>query len=595
MPSAGFAVGDRSNVFRSLYRLRTFAGPYKGMLLFGIGAFLLARIFEALVPMFLKQAIDTMAAGSADMLIPVIGIIGAVLARFAIVTLARLTVRKVGLQVAFDLRQRLYAQLQYQGAQFFSRYTIGDMMTRAVADISLIQRLIAMGTILLVILVFASIVGFGAMLLLSPTLTMLILPPLPFVFAYAWYASKQMGVASRDVQDRLSDLGAHVQENLSGIRTIQAMVQEDNEIRRFAGTNQHYADAFYQQARINSLMATWMPTLAAICSIVILGYGGSLVLSGEISVGTFTAFFMYVNMVVQPFRVAGFIVNLFQRAAVASDRLFEVFDLAPEIADVPTGKTPGLIKGNVSLRGLTFCYPGTDTPVLSDINLEVRAGETITIMGRVGSGKTTLLKQLVRLVDTPPNTVFIDEHDVCDYPLAQLRSQVAMVPQDPFLFGEPLGDNLTYDEPQREVDAIWQAAESADFKETIESLPERLDTLVGERGVTLSGGQKQRATLARGFIRHAPVLVLDDCFSSVDTETEEHILAELSRLRRGLTTILVSHRISTARHSDRIIVLEAGRVAEEGSHAELLSLGGTYAELERIQREGAEEGDYEPR
>jgi ATP-binding cassette subfamily B protein len=213
-------------------------------------------------------------------------------------------------------------------------------------------------------------------------------------------------------------------------------------------------------------------------------------------------------------------------------------------------------------------------------------------MGRVGSGKTTLLKQLVRLVDTPPDTVFIDDHDVRDYPLAQLRSQIAMVPQDPFLFGEPLGDNLTYDEPGRTEDAIWQAAESADLKDTIEAFPERLDTLVGERGVTLSGGQKQRATLARGLIRHAPVLVLDDCFSSVDTETEEHILSELSRLRHGLTTVLVSHRISTARHSDRIIVLEEGRLAEEGSHAELLSRGGTYAELERIQREGAEEEDY---
>ena len=201
------------------------------------------------------------------------------------------------------------------------------MMTRAIADISLVQRLISMGSILLVVLVFATVVGFSFMLYLSPALTALILPPLPFVFFYAWYVSREMGVSSRDVQDRMSDLGTHVQENLSGIRTIQAMVQEDNEIRRFAVTNQRYSESFYRQAQINSLMAAWMPSLAAVCSIVILGYGGSLVLSGNITVGTFTAFFMYVNMVVQPFRVAGFIVNLFQRAAVASDRLFEVFDL----------------------------------------------------------------------------------------------------------------------------------------------------------------------------------------------------------------------------------------------------------------------------
>jgi ATP-binding cassette subfamily B multidrug efflux pump len=580
-------------MFQSLFRLKTFLTPYRGLLGAGIFAFLIARIFEAAIPLFLKKGIDTIAAGSGDVLIPVIGIAGAVIARFLVVTQARILVRRVGLNVAFDLRERLYAQLQRQGAKFFSQFTIGDMMTRAIADISLVQRLISMGSILLVVLVFATVVGFSFMLYLSPALTALILPPLPFVFFYAWYASREMGVSSRDVQDRMSDLGTHVQENLSGIRTIQAMVQEDNEIRRFAVTNQRYSEAFYRQAQINSLMAAWMPTLAAVCSIVILGYGGSLVLAGKITVGTFTAFFMYVNMVVQPFRVAGFIVNLFQRAAVASDRLFEVFDLMPEIDDRPTGDTPAQIHGAIEFRHLSFAYDAKREPALNDITLSVRPGESVTIMGRVGAGKTTLLKLLVRLLDPAPGTVFVDGHDVRDYPLSQLRSQIALVPQDPFLFGEPLRDNLTYDDPVRTLDLIWEAAASADFKETVEAFAEQLDTIVGERGVTLSGGQKQRATLARGLIRQAPVLILDDCFSSVDTETEEHILSELKRLRRGQTTLLVSHRVSTARHSDRIVVLEDGRVVEAGSHAELLARGGLYAELERIQREGADATDYE--
>jgi ATP-binding cassette subfamily B protein len=580
-------------MFRSLFRLKSFLTPYRGLLAVGVFAFLMARIFEAAIPLFLKKGIDTIAAGSGEVLIPVLGIAAAVIVRFAVVSLARVMVRRVGLNVAFDLRERLYAQLQRQGAQFFSQFTIGDMMTRAIADISLVQRLISMGSILLVVLVFATVVGFSFMLYLSPALTALILPPLPFVFFYAWYASREMGVSSRDVQDRMSDLGTHVQENLSGIRTIQAMVQEENEIRRFAVTNQRYSESFYRQAQINSLMAAWMPTLAAVCSIVIVGYGGSLVLSGAITVGTFTAFFMYVNMVVQPFRVAGFIVNLFQRAAVASDRLFEVFDLAPEIDDRPTGDTPAQIRGAIELKHLSFAYDTKREPALNDITLAVRPGESITIMGRVGAGKTTLLKLLVRLLDPPPGTVFVDGHDVRDYPLAQLRSQIALVPQDPFLFGEPLRDNLTYDDPVRALDLIWEAAASADFKETVEAFAEQLDTIVGERGVTLSGGQKQRATLARGLIRQAPVLILDDCFSSVDTETEEHILSELKRLRRGQTTLLVSHRVSTARHSDRIILIEDGRIVEEGTHADLLARGGLYAELERIQREGADAADYE--
>jgi ATP-binding cassette subfamily B protein len=560
----------------------------------GILAFGIARLFEASIPLSLAIGIDRVAAGNADLLLPITAIFGAVVGRFGVVSVARYLVRTSGLNVAFDLRQSLYSALQLQGSGFFNRYTIGDMMTRAVADISLIQRLISMGSILLVILVYATVFGFGFMLYLSPSLTLLLLPPLPFVFLYARWASHQMASASKDVQDRLSDLGAHVQENLSGIRTIQAMVQENNEIARFAGTNQAYADAFYQQARINSLMASWMPSLAAVCSVTILGYGGLLVIEGELTAGKLIAFFMYVNMVVQPFRVAGFVISMFQRAAVASDRLFEIISLDPEIHDEPAATAPAQIRGDLKIRNLSFAY---DTPeaenVLEDINLHIKPGESVSIMGRVGSGKSTLLKLMVRLLDPPRGSIKVDGHDVQDYPLSRLRSQVALVPQDPFLFGEPLRDNLTYDDPNRALDAIWQAATSADLRGTIEEFPDQLDTLVGERGVTLSGGQKQRATLARGLIRNAPVLILDDCFSSVDTKTEEHILSELKRLRRGQTTVLVSHRVSTARHSDRIVMLENGRIAEIGSHEELIAKGGLYAELERIQREGADDADYE--
>ena len=580
-------------MLESLLRLRPFIRPYQVRLILGILAFGIARLLEASVPLLLAIGIDRIAAGNPDLLLPVAGIFGAVLSRFIVVSGARYMVRSAGIRVAFDLRQALYAALQVQGSGFFNRYTIGDMMTRAVADISLVQRLIAMGSILLVILVYATVIGFGFMLYLSPSLTLLLLPPLPFVFLYARWSAHQMGVASKDVQDRMSDLAAHVQENLSGIRTIQAMVQEENEISRFLDTNQAYSDAFYQQARITSLMQAWMPTLAAVCSVTILGYGGYLVTEGELSPGEFVAFFMYVAMAVAPFRVAGFVISLFQRAAVASDRLFEVLNLDPEITDRPSGTAPAQIRGELEVRNLSFTYHKQNQPALRDINLHILPGERVSIMGRVGSGKTTLLKQLVRLLDTPPGAVFIDGVDVCDYPLSQLRSQVALVPQDPFLFGEPLGANLTYDDPNRALDEIWAAATSADLKDTIEDFPERLDTIVGERGVTLSGGQKQRATLARGLIRQAPVLVLDDCFSSVDTETEEHILSELSRLRKGQTTLLVSHRVSTARHSDRILILDAGRIVEEGSHEELIARGGIYAELERIQREGAEQSDYD--
>ena len=577
----------------SLWQLRRFIGPHRRGLYIGITAFGIARIFEAMVPVLTAVSINRMVDGDFDVTYPVLGIIGAVLIRYCVVSFARFSVRRVALKVSYDLRQAFFNKLQQQGSEFFSQFSIGDMMTRAVADISLIQRLISMGTILLIIMVYATVVGFGFMLYYSPWLTLLLLPPMPLVFFYAQYSAKAMGEASAQVQDRLSDLGTHTQENLSGIRTIQAMVQEENEIVRFASTNQAYADVFYEQGRINSAMSSWMPSLAAICSLTILGYGGSQVLDGTLAVGDFVAFFMFVNMVVQPFRVAGFIVNLFQRAGVASRRLFEVFDRPAEITDEPGDGAPVELAGSIDIRELSYRYPGATTKAIDNLSLGVAPGETIAIMGRVGSGKTTLLKQMVRLIDPPKNSVFIDGHPVADYPLTQLRTQVALVPQDPFLFAEPLKSNITYDDPARSLEKIWEAATSADLKDTISDFPDQLDTLIGERGVTLSGGQKQRATLARGLIRHAPILILDDCFSAVDTETEEHILGELKRLRQQQTTVLVSHRVSTARHADRIYVMDAGRIIESGRHEDLLANQGYYAELERVQREGGEEDDLE--
>ena len=577
----------------SLWQLRRFIGPHRRGLYIGITAFGIARIFEAMVPVLTAVSINRMVDGDFDVTYPVLGIVGAVLIRYCVVSFARFSVRRVALKVSYDLRQAFFNKLQQQGSEFFSQFSIGDMMTRAVADISLIQRLISMGTILLIIMVYATVVGFGFMLYYSPWLTLLLLPPMPLVFFYAQYSAKAMGEASAQVQDRLSDLGTHTQENLSGIRTIQAMVQEENEIARFASTNQAYADVFYEQGRINSAMSSWMPSLAAICSLTILGYGGSQVLDGTLAVGDFVAFFMFVNMVVQPFRVAGFIVNLFQRAGVASRRLFEVFDRPAEITDEPVAEAPVELAGSIDIRKLSYRYPGATTKAIDNLSLSVAPGETIAIMGRVGSGKTTLLKQMVRLIDPPRNSVFIDGHPVADYPLTQLRTQVALVPQDPFLFAEPLKSNITYDDPARSLEKIWEAATSADLKDTISDFPDQLDTLIGERGVTLSGGQKQRATLARGLIRHAPILILDDCFSAVDTETEEHILGELKRLRQQQTTVLVSHRVSTARHADRIYVMDAGRIIESGRHEDLLANQGYYAELERVQREGGEEDDLE--
>jgi ATP-binding cassette subfamily B multidrug efflux pump len=588
-------ASSRSPLWRLMPLLNKHGWAFWG----GIFFICLGRVFENCVPLLMGLAINRMAAHDDRLLAPVLGILGLAVVRYVSVAYGRQLVRLVGVTVTYDMRERLYWHFELQGPRFFARFPTGDLMARAINDLNLVRQLIGVGSRTLIVLGFSGLVAFAFMLVLSLKLTLWLLPVMPFIAGMGYFLSKRIYEQSTKVQEGFSSLSESVQENLNGIRTIQTHAQEDREVARFRQVSGAYADNYFRLMVMNAALNAWMVVFTGIAVVIIMGFGGYQVLHGEMNVGTFTAFTLYLGQAVAPIQQSGQIVSMFQRGSSGAARLFEILDYEPEIRDAPDAAPLDRIGGDIKLRHLSYTYPqrasardargldpkakATGMAALNDVSLDIKAGEMIAILGRVGSGKSTLLRSIVRLLDPPPGTVYLDGRDIRLLPIAQVRGQIALVPQDPFLFADELGRNISYDNPMRDESQIRDAAEAADLEETIERFPDHLRTLVGERGVTLSGGQKQRTSLARGLIRDTPVLLLDDCFSSVDTETEEHILSRLKQLRAGRTTLLVSHRVSTARHADRIVVLDEGRVAELGNHAELLARNGIYAAFARAQ------------
>jgi len=582
---------------QSLLRLTTYLKRYAWSFGLAVLGMILARVFEGMIPLFVKMGVDQIAegqaaldAGSVDyqtaaalLSYPALAIVGCVLLQMTVTISYRIAMRRIGVNAAFDLRNRLYQHLQLQGPRFYSRFTIGDLMARAINDITLCREILAGAIRMTLILLLTAIVGLVFMFSLSSALTIAILMPMPVIGYVAFRFSRQIYAQSRKVQEGFAGLSTFVQENLNGIRTVQAMAQESREIDRFAEVNQEFADRNLDLFTTTSFLGALMPMLAASGTLIIIGYGSVLLDRGAITIGTFAAFFSYLALVLWPVREAGSLVTQWQRGASGTTRLFEILDSEPEIQDRPSNEFPDLT-GTISVQGLSYQYEGKDKFALQDVSFEVAQGETIALLGRIGSGKSTLLRLFARLLDPTEGDILLDNHPISGFPLKFLRERVCLVLQDPFLFADSLGDNIAYDDPSRDHREILEVAHAAALEETIEGFPEGLATILGERGVTLSGGQKQRTALARGLIRRTPLLILDDCFSAVDTETEEKILSGLKQLRSDHTTLLVSHRVSTARHADRIIVLEEGRMVEMGSHQELLAAGGFYAELERSQR-----------
>jgi len=489
--------------------------------------------------------------------------------------------------VETDLRGALYRSLVRQPPAFFDTLPTGDVMSRFSNDTSAVRMLLGpgvmFGTNTVVTLAFA----IGLMVWIDVRLTLLALLPLPFVTLAVRVLGRRLHLRSTAAQTALAEVSTSVQENLSGLRVVRAYGREESEEAAFRDRSAAYVDANLALTRIRAILSPLLGFLLGLSVLVILWYGGRRVVEGTLTLGDFVAFTMYLGMIGWPLIAFGWITNLVQRATAAMERINRILLARPSIDDTLAESDARPESGAIAWRDVSFGYGGGRDAVLERFSLEIEAGTTLGMTGPTGGGKTTLTRLLVRLYEPSGGTVEVDGRSVDRYPLAALRRAIAVAPQEPFLFSDTLRANLAIGRAETEGPGrigLEEAIEIAGMASDVEEMPAGLDTLIGERGITLSGGQKQRAALARAILADPLVLVLDDAFSSVDTETEERILSRLRDFMAERTTILVSHRASTLRAADRIVVLDGGRVIESGTHAELVTRDGWYGALERRQR-----------
>lgn len=490
-----------------------------------------------------------------------------------------------------DLRAALFRHLEKLSASFYHQNKTGDLMAMATNDLQAVRAVGGEGILMSADATFMTLITLGAMAnTVGWKLTGLALAPLPLLALLMFLFGRLIFARSRAVQDAFGKLSDVTHENIAGVRVVKAFVQEEAEQRKFHAVSQNYLARFMGMMRINGLIEPSIQLMAGLCFALAIIFTGRAVLRGEIDLGDFVALTMYIGMLIWPMIAMGWVVNIMQRGFAAFARIQGVLDTEPEIKSPPGAMLPegGSIQGRIEVQNLTFRYGANLAPAVNNVSVTVLPGQTLGILGRTGSGKSTLVSLLARLFDPPRGTIFIDGVDLLDLPLQILREQVAFVPQESFLFSRTVGENIGFAPGAWTREEIAAAARTAQVeKDILEFLPEGYDTMVGERGVTLSGGQRQRVGLSRAVLKNAPILVLDDCLSAVDTSTEARILNGLRPVMAGRTTLVISHRVAAMKAADLIIVMDDGRIVESGTHDELLALSGSY--FRTFQRQQLEE------